>query len=296
MNIINGSGSFEEKEKELQKLSSYKKVFENVYPGLRTAKTEVLTVKPKKSNPEIAVLGKSIANGEAEVDALSNEELMFSATLTPSLAEKAAIYKAAADNTGSWEAHNNLGATYVQMAIEGDDSKLDDAITQLEIAANKNGSADEVKANLAAAQTLQSEYEQAYATLNGISGASNDIAARVSGMKGALEVRMAEYDKAKASFASAQLDDAANIDKGLAFLLSGDYSQANAAFSEVSDQNGMDGLAYYLMAVAAARANDAAGIGSNLQKAIAADPSFKDAALNDLEFVNFADAVNEAAR
>ncbi|MEQ9007936.1 MAG: hypothetical protein RLP12_08640, partial [Ekhidna sp.] len=70
-NIINGSGSFVEKEKEMQKLSTYKKVFNDVYPGLRSAKTEVLTVKPKKSNAEIAVLAKAIVNGEAEADTLT---------------------------------------------------------------------------------------------------------------------------------------------------------------------------------------------------------------------------------
>ena len=59
-NIINGSGSFVEKEKEMKKLSTYKQVFKDVYPGLRSAKTEVLTVKPKKSNAEIAVLAKAI--------------------------------------------------------------------------------------------------------------------------------------------------------------------------------------------------------------------------------------------
>ena len=288
--VIDGTGSFEEKEKEMQKISTYKKVFKDVYPGLRYAKTEVLTVKPKKSNPEIAILAKAIANGEASVDTLSNEELMFGATLTPSLDEKAAIYKAAADNTGAWQAHNNLGAVYIEQG------KLDDATTQLEIAANKNASSAMVQANLGAVQALQEDYEKAYATLGGVSGGSNDVNARVNSMKGAIEVRMAEYDKAKASFASAQLDDAANIDKGLAYLLSGDNTQASAAFGQVSDENGLDGAAYYLMAVSAAREGNAVEVGSNLKKAVDADPSLKDKALNDLEFGNFANAVNEAVK
>ena len=48
-NIINGSGTFEEKEDELHKLGSYNKVFRDIYPKLRTAQTEVLTVMDKKS-------------------------------------------------------------------------------------------------------------------------------------------------------------------------------------------------------------------------------------------------------
>lgn len=289
-NIINGSGSFEEKEKEMKKLSSYKKVFNDVYPGLRSAKTEVLTVKPKKSNAEIAVLAKAITSGDAKADTLSNEELMFSATLTPSMEEKAAIYKAAADKTGSWEAHNNLGATYLQMG------NLDDAATQLEIAANKNASSAIVQANLGAVQALQMDYEKAYATLGGVSGGSNDVSSKVSAMKGAIEVRMAKYDAAKASFASAMLDDAASIDKGLAYLLSGDYSQANTALAKVSSDNGLEGTAAYLMAVSAARSNNAAGVATNLKKAVDADPSLKDQALNDLEFVKFDAARKEAIK
>ena len=177
---------------------------------------------------------------------LSNEELMFSATLTPSLEEKAAIYKAAADKTGAWQAHNNLGATYLEM------NNLDDATTQLEIAANKNSSSAIVQANLGAVQALQNDYDKAYNTLSAVSGGSNDVNAKVSSMKGALEVRMAEYDKAKASFNSAELNDAANIDKGLAYLLRGEYTQASAAFGQVSGDD-LSGTAAYLSAVAAAR-------------------------------------------
>lgn len=288
--IINGLGSFVDKEKEMKKLSSYKQVFKDVYPGLRSAKTEVLTVKPKKSNAEIAVLAKAITNGDAPVDTLSIEELMFSATLTPSLEEKAAIYKAAADKSGMWQAHNNLGAVHIEMALRGDDSKLDGAATQLEIASNKNGSAAEVQNNMGALQVLQGNYEEAYATLGGVSG-SNDINAMVASMKGALEVRMAKYDAAKATFASANMSDDTRFDKGMAYLLSGDYSMADAEFKTIESAD-----AYYLLAVSAARQGNTADVGSNLKKAVDAEPSYKDMALNDLEFTNFADAVNNAVK
>lgn len=290
-NIINGSGSFVEKEKEMKKLSTYKKVFKDVYPGLRSAKTEVLTVKPKKSNAEIAVLAKAITGGEADADTLTIEELMFSATLTPSLEEKAAIYKAAADKSGMWQAHNNLAAAHLQMAKRGDASKLDGAATQLEIAMNKMASSPEVQANMGALQVLQGDYEAAYETLGGVSSSSNDINGKVSAMKGAVEVRMAEYDKAKASFASAKNNENVMIDRGLAHLLSGDYPMADAEFKQVERAD-----SYYLLAVSAARQNNASGVGSNLKKAVDAEPSYKDMALNDLEFTNFADAVNEAVK
>ncbi len=48
LNIVNGGGDFESQEKSLKKLPTYKKVFKDVYPKLRTAKTEILVVKEKK--------------------------------------------------------------------------------------------------------------------------------------------------------------------------------------------------------------------------------------------------------
>ena len=110
LNIINGGGSFEDQEKQMKKLSTYKKVFKDVYPGLRTAKTEILTIKDKKTDAEISVLAKQIAQG-GSLDALSFEELLYSATLTPSLDEKVAIYTAATKKGTNWNAHNNLAAT-----------------------------------------------------------------------------------------------------------------------------------------------------------------------------------------
>ena len=117
-NIVDGSGSFEEKEDNLHKLSAYNKVFRDIYPKLRTAQTEVLTVMDKKSDPEIAALARQISAGSVSSDTLSDEELGYAATLTPSLAEREKIYLAATKKNDSWTSHNNLGAVYMEMAIK----------------------------------------------------------------------------------------------------------------------------------------------------------------------------------
>ncbi len=77
MEIVNGSGSFVEKEDKLHKLSSYDKVFKNIYPDLRAAKTEVLTVKQKKSDAEISVLAKQITKSEASADTFINGRIII---------------------------------------------------------------------------------------------------------------------------------------------------------------------------------------------------------------------------
>ena len=91
LNIVNGTGSFEDKEKAMRKISGYKSMFNEIYPSLRTAKTEILTVKEKKSPAEISLLAKRIVNRDTTSEALSNEELLYAASLTPNLKEKEAI-------------------------------------------------------------------------------------------------------------------------------------------------------------------------------------------------------------
>ena len=93
----------------MKRLKTYSKVFKDVYPKLRTAKTEILVVKDKKTDAEMSVLSKQVTQGSVSADTLSFEEMMYAATLTPSLEEKAAIYEAATKKGSNWNAHNNLG-------------------------------------------------------------------------------------------------------------------------------------------------------------------------------------------
>jgi hypothetical protein len=60
LNIINSGGSFEDQEKQMKRLATYQKVFKNVYPKLRTEKTEILVVMDKKTDAEISVLSNKI--------------------------------------------------------------------------------------------------------------------------------------------------------------------------------------------------------------------------------------------
>ncbi len=296
--IISGTGTFEDKEKQLRKSSSYQKVFDEIYPSLRSAKTEILTVKEKKTPAEISVLAKQIVSEEVTPDTLSLEELMYSATLTPSLEEKAAIYLAATKKGGTWQAHNNLGAVHLEMAMEDADNReklVQDAITQLEIAANKN-KAPEVMANLGSAFVMQGDYEQAVGALaEAEASASNELKADIYGVRGPIEIRNADYDKAKATLAGASNNEVTNFNRGLVSLLTEDWNGADDYFENILDSSiGAD--ASYYRAVTAARANRSGDVVSNLKDAVSKDASLKDKALADLEFSSFADAVAEAVR
>jgi outer membrane protein OmpA-like peptidoglycan-associated protein len=292
LNIVNNGADFESQEKELKKIATYKKVFKEVYPGLRAAKTEILTVKDKKTDAEISVLAKQIAGGSASADALTFEEMMYAATLTPSLEEKATIYEAATKKGTNWNAHNNLGAVYIAQAIENPANAADlgnKAKAQLEIAAKINATG-EVHANLASVNMMMGN---AYAAYNHATAAlgknlSSDNSRGVNGIKGAAEIVKAQYAEAVRSTSSAT-DNADNaFNKGLAQVLNKDYQNAVTSFGEATSKNSNLAIAHYGAAVAHARLGNADNVVASLTAAVRIDASLKQAALSDLEFSKYA--------
>lgn len=289
LNIINGGGDFTSQQKQLEKLKTYKKVFKDLYPGLRTAKTEILTIKQKKTDAEISVLAKQIAQG-GSLDALSFEELMYSATLTPSLDEKIAIYTAATKKGTYWNAHNNLGAAYLQQAMQNPANATDlvqKATAQIELAARIRET-PEVNANMATVALMnKNPYKAASYANKALNGASNDVARGVNGVKGSAEIYAAKYDAAVRSTSSALTSDVNLFNKGLAQLLTKDYASAENSFNEAVKNNANMAAAYYGAAIAAARSGNADKVVSNLTNAVRIDASMKEMALTDLEFSKF---------
>lgn len=296
LNVVNGAGTFEEKEKSLRGVANYKKVFKDVYPKLRTANTEILKIKVKKSDAEISVLAKQITDGTVSVDTLSEEEMMYAASLTPSLSEKEAIYKEATKKSDSWNSHNNLAAVYIAQAIEsGDNAKADMALTQLEIANKKKESA-EAYANLGSVYLMQGNAYKANDALKKASslGTSNDVTKGINGVKGATEIIMAKYADAISSESSADNNATNAFNKGLAQLLNKDFQNAIGSFDDAIEMNSMHAMANYGAAIANARLNKIDGVIKYIKGAVTLDPELKNKALNDLEFQAF--AANELFR
>lgn len=291
LSIVNGPGSFEDKEDRLQKVNGYKNVFKDIYPPLRSAQTEILTVKDKKSDSEISVLAKGITQGEVSQDTLSIEELMYSATLTPSLAEKEAIYKAAIKKADSWNAHNNLGAVYISMAMENPSNaanNVQQAETQLDIANNQKQSA-EALANLGSVYLYQGNKTKAQEALGQsmAMGGNNEFNAGVNGVAGSVNIMLASYDRAVRELSSSQETSDNMFNKGLAYVLTKDYQNAITAFDEATELDDGNAKAYYGAAVAYARSNNGAKVAEMLKLAVDNDSSLRERAASDLEFANY---------
>lgn len=291
LNIVNGPGAFEDKEKALRKVDGYKKVFKDIYPGLRSAKTEILTIKDKKTDAEISVLAKEIVAGTASKDTLSIEELMYAASLTPDLSEKEGIYKAAIAKADSWNAHANLAATYVAMAKENP-AKANEyaalAETQVDLANGKQESA-EAYTTAASIYTMQgnlAKAKDAIAKAESLS-ANSETAQGMNGVKGYLAVRTADYTTAVSSLTSANASSDNAFNLGLAYLLSKDYDNALGSFSDAISADKENADAYYALAVTHARKGSADKVIENLKQAIELNAALKEQAIKDLEFQSY---------
>jgi outer membrane protein OmpA-like peptidoglycan-associated protein len=288
LNIVNGSGSFEDKEDALHKLPSYRKIFRDIYPDLRAAQTEILTVIKKRTDAEISILAKQIAAGKLPADTLSYGELAYAAYLTPSLKEKAAIYEATVKTYSNWAAHNNLAAVYIHMIKEGQGdatAHAEKAITQLEISLNKKNNAY-AKGNMASAELAMGNAAKAYSAVTDAVGMNppSKVLYGFNGTKGSMEVMMAKYPEAVKSLSSA-MDDSDNMfNKGLAQLLAKDYQNALVTFNALYEKDGNYGKAAYGAAIANARLGKKEPAIGSIIDAIEADPSLKSMIASDLEF------------
>ena len=218
--IVNGGGSFEDRQSALEKLTFYPRLFKSLYPSLRVAQTTVMTVKPKKSQAEILTLAKKIAAQQTPVSALSQEEILYAATLTPSERERLSIYKAAANHFDTWTTRTNLGATLIQQSFlqntEAERNQyLEEATTNLEIAEKASPASAEITANLALIYLIQGNHARAYEAIQQASSQnpSAENLQRIYAIKGALEAHKGNYDAAKISFEAARDSDEVTFNK-----------------------------------------------------------------------------------
>ncbi|MES2731599.1 MAG: tetratricopeptide repeat protein [Bacteroidota bacterium] len=294
--VDGGAGSFVEKERELKKLPFYAKLMKDVYPKLRTAETEILSLVPKRPDAEISALASQIASGGASADTLNDKELGYAATLTPDLNEKKAIYEAWMKKTDSWEAHNNFGAMHLELAKKESDAAkkgqlVDAAITHLQQSVNKKENAEAFN-NLAVAYTMKGQKAEAATAIDKAAGlgGGDEVTKSINSAKGALQIKAAQYAQAIATLTNAGQSSDVLFNKGLAQVLNKEYDKALATFTEVTTANPEDALGFYVAAIAAARLKREDQLTVALAKAISLNSDLRAKALQDLEFNAYANS------
>ena len=258
----------EQRETEIKNISSvYKTLADEILPQLRRARLTANYDVIGRSDEEI--------NAAFDTDAkvLSNDELLYAATLTNDNARKEAIYKKTVElYPNDFRAYNNLG----MMAYANGD--LATAENYFKQAASKNANAAEVNTNLGLIELTKGNVANAETFLSKSTGANTANEAL-----GNLYIKQGQYDRAVQAFGDTKTNSAA-----LAQILAKDYNKAKSTLSAVKNP---DAYTNYLMAVVGARTNNADLVKSSMDKVKQQDAALAAKAQNDREFAKYANEV-----
>ena len=258
----------EQRETEIKNISSvYKTLADEILPQLRRARLTANYDVIGRSDEEI--------NAAFDTDAkvLSNDELLYAATLTNDNARKEAIYKKTVElYPNDFRAYNNLG----MMAYANGD--LATAENYFKQAASKNANAAEVNTNLGLIELTKGNVANAETYLSKSTGANTANEAL-----GNLYIKQGQYDRAVQAFGDTKTNSAA-----LAQILAKDYNKAK---STLSAEKNPDAYTNYLMAVVGARTNNADLVKSSMDKVKQQDAALAAKAQNDREFAKYANEV-----
>ncbi len=259
----------ERREAEIKNLSSvYAELIDDILPQLRRARLTLNYQVIGRSDEEIQAAYKS------DPRQLSCNELLYAATLTDNAAEKKAIYTATSQiYPNDYRAFNNLGV----LAFQAGDYET--AHQLYHKAMNINSSAPEIHANLSNMLLAMGKVAEAQNHLSK-SGDSNVSKAAL----GTSYIAQGQYARAIESLKGTNTESEA-----LAYLLNKDYNNAQKILDAIANPTGNT---YYLKALVAARTRKAEDVAENLTKAVAADPTLKARAINDLEFSNYQKAIS----
>ncbi len=237
----------------------------DIFPKLRRAELSTVYDLTGFSDEELKAV--SVSNP----DTLTIEELLFTATLTSDLNEKARLYTIATKNYNTdYRGFNNLGVVnYFQNKIEDAQANFEKANNLKDNAISKN--------NLGAIAGLKGDRAKAAKLLAQAKGAGNEVAYNT----GIINIQAGKYADAVSSFGAE-----ASFNKALAQLLNNSSAEAMKTIDLSSDKESARG--FYLKAVAAARMDKIDTVVTNLKNAISKDASYKAKAGKDREFLKYA--------
>lgn len=247
------------REREIKNMSQvYQVLKEKILPELRRSK---MTVNVQVEGLTDAELRAAVANN---LSSLSNEEMLFAATLFDDYNTKARIYRQAAEQYNCYRGYNNLGVVH---ANNGDYEAAKAAYLR---AANMNNTNPQIINNLGVLALAEGNIDEAVRFFN----ASNTPESRYN--LGLVELSRGNYAEA------ARILDGYN--GALAAYLNGDVAKAKQALA------GMDTWrANYVKAVIAANEGDSSALVSNLRRAIQQNPDAAGLAATDVNFFTFFD-------
>jgi len=265
INVVNSQPDVKKREQEIRNMTLvYKEIAETILPPLRRVEIKVNAFEPKKTDDEIARLATT------DPGQLNEKELLFAATLTNDRDVQFTIYRSAMNLfPNSYKGYNNAAA------IELERGNLRQAEELMQKAAELGSGNAEVINNLGVLESKKKNFRQAETHFND----ARRMGANVDYNLGIVKIPKGEYTNALTHFGTRTC----NHNLALAQLLAGNIAAANQNAKCAPEH----AETFYLIAVIAARANDAQAMIENLGKAVAADPALKAVAKDDREFLKF---------
>lgn len=253
-----------DREREIRNLSSvFNELADQILPQLRYSRVQATINVIGKSDQELITLFNT------NPKALTEEELLYIATLTNDNMKKMEVYNTAAElHSKDYRTYNNLAVSQFRT---GD---YRGAAANWQQALRLNPSAKEPQMNLGLIAMMNSDYKQADERFGAAAGIPENADAL-----GTLYLSTGNVQKAITAFGESKTNNAA-----LARILDKNYSTALTILNDVSVP---DATTYYLKAVAQARMNNRNDAMAELRKAVKLDPKLATRAQSDLEFAGF---------
>ena len=256
------------REREIKNLSAaYKELADEILPQLRYSKVTATVRNIGHSDDEIMALLAS------NPDSLTLEELLYAANMQQKDEEKLNTYRIATNRfPEDFRAANNTAGILFKQGKYAEAKQTWEAI----VAKDANNAQANMNLGLIALND------------NDLTAAENYLGKATSCDEygeayGTLLVRQGKYAQAISAFGGKKCNNLA-----VAQICSNKTNDAKATLEGVDPK---DATTYYLLAVVAARTNNATAVASNLKEAVKLDASMKDKAANDAEFAKYAEAV-----
>lgn len=256
----------EERNRQIKNLSvAFKQIAEEILPQLRRSKLKLTVDVTGKADSVISKLAKE------DPTKLDVEELLYAATLTTDLGEKAAIYQKVTEQfPNDVRGFNNLGAVKFQQG------NVDDASRYFAKALEIEPTNADVNYNAGLTSLEKGDVAKAEEYFGKAAGTTGNVGEGL----GTVYLIKGDYSKAKTYFGATASNNTAIVQ-----ILNADYNGARTTLSTVARPNA---LTAYLGAIIGARTNDRDAVYSNLKTAIKLDGTYAQKAAKDIEFSKFA--------
>ena len=253
-----------EREREIRNLSSvFNELADQILPQLRYSRVMATINTLGKSDQEMLQLFNT------DPTKLTEDEMLYLATLTNDNMEKMEVYNRAAElHAKDYRTYNNLGVTQF---VAGD---YDGAMANFDYAHRLAPDAKEPEMNMGLISLMHHDYRKANEQFGAAAGVPE-----LGDAMGVYYLEQGDLQKAIRSFGDAKTNNAA-----LAQILNKDYMAATDILNNVKVP---DATTYYLQAIVGARTNNQTAVMNNLRQAVKLDNNLLKRAQNDLEFARY---------